>query len=167
MRSPLGEIQIICDEEHLLGIEFIDEKTTTAGLLRPPGRPRNDKIVKQVENQLQEYFAGKRQTFDIPISFDKLNGTDFQKRAWKEMLKIPFGETISYGIQAKKTKNLRACRAVGNANGKNPIPIIIPCHRVVAENGALGGFSSGLWRKEKLLALEGAKFGRGGCAKSR
>ncbi len=108
-------------------------------------------LLNKVENQLNEYFNFKRITFDIPL---KPAGTEFQKKAWAELLKIPYGKFISYGEQAKRIGNAKASRAVGAANGKNPIGIIIPCHRVLGANGSLTGFAGGLSMKKKLLDLE-------------
>ncbi len=143
IRSPLGNIKITCDEGHLLGIEFTNAKPNTL----------NHPMLKKTAKQLKEYFAGKRNRFDIPVKFQ--NATPFQRRVWQELAKIPHGQTISYKELAKRINRPKACRAVGNANGRNPIPIIIPCHRAIASNDKLGGFSSGLWRKKKLLQLEG------------
>jgi methylated-DNA-[protein]-cysteine S-methyltransferase len=109
-------------------------------------------IVRQAEQELREYFAGRRRTFTVKLD---LEGTEFQRKAWQAMRKIPFGETISYGDQARKVGKPTAYRAVGSANGKNPIPIIVPCHRVLASDGSLGGYSLGLSMKRRLLALEG------------
>ena len=109
-------------------------------------------IVRQAEQELREYFASRRRTFTVKLD---LEGTEFQRKAWQAMRKIPFGETISYGDQARKVGKPKAYRAVGSANGKNPIPIIVPCHRVLASDGSLGGYSLGLSMKRRLLALEG------------
>ena len=109
-------------------------------------------IVRQAEQELREYFAGRRRTFTVKLD---LEGTEFQRKAWQAMRNIPFGETISYGDQARKVGKPKAYRAVGSANGKNPIPIIVPCHRVLASDGSLGGYSLGLSMKRRLLALEG------------
>ena len=102
-------------------------------------------------NQILEYFRGKREKFNIKFS---LQGTNFQKKVWLEMLKIPYGKTISYSELAKKIKNKNALRAVGTACGKNPVPVIIPCHRVISKDGSLGGFGGGLELKSKMLELE-------------
>lgn len=111
-----------------------------------------DLFTKKVLSQLDEYFAGKRKTFDLPLN---LEGTDFQKKVWNELLKIPYGEVISYKELSNRVNgNPNASRAVGNANGKNPLAIIVPCHRVIAHNGSLGGYSLGLEMKKKLLTLE-------------
>jgi len=111
--------------------------------------------MKPIDKQLSEYLAGKRKKFDLKIDFKKLPGTPFQKRVWKELIKIPYGTVISYKELARRVGKPKAYRAVGNANGKNPIPVIIPCHRVIAADGSLGGYSSGLHIKKKLLKLEG------------
>lgn len=106
----------------------------------------------KTKKQLEQYFAGKRTSFDVALD---LVGTEFQVQAWRALCRIPFGKTISYGQQASNIKKPKAFRAVGSANGKNPIPIIVPCHRVVAGDGSLGGYSLGLRMKKQLLALEG------------
>lgn len=112
-------------------------------------------IFDTAQKQLSEYFNGSRQTFDFPIKV--LSGTDFQKSVWELLRKIPYGCVISYGEIAKMLGNPRACRAVGNAVGANPLPIVIPCHRVVAANG-IGGFSGGLHIKKILMDIEGIKY---------
>lgn len=104
-----------------------------------------------VARQIEEFFAGKRQTFDFPLA---PAGTGFQKRVWTELLNIPFGETISYGELARRIGNPAASRAVGSANGRNPIALIVPCHRVIGSNGKLTGYGGGLDLKEKLLNWE-------------
>ena len=106
--------------------------------------------------QLEEYFAGRRRGFDLPLD---LRGTDFQKRCWQELLKIPHGETRSYAEIARAIGNPAAVRAVGLANGKNPIAIIVPCHRVIGSDGSLTGYGGGLDVKRQLLELEGALSG--------
>ena len=105
----------------------------------------------EVARQIAEFFAGKRQVFDFPLA---PRGSDFQKRVWAELVKIPFGETISYGELARRTGNPKASRAVGRANATNPIALIVPCHRVIGSNGKLTGFGGGLPVKEALLGLE-------------
>jgi methylated-DNA-[protein]-cysteine S-methyltransferase len=106
---------------------------------------------KNILNQLAEYFAGERQKFDLKLA---PKGTTFQQNVWQELQKIPFGQTASYGEIAKRIGNSKASRAVGMANGKNPIPIIVPCHRVIGKDGSLTGFSGGLDIKKQLLKLE-------------
>jgi len=101
--------------------------------------------------ELREYFAGKRRRFTVKLH---LEGTDFQRRAWAAMRTIPYGDTMSYAQQSKQIGRPRATRAVGSANGANPVPIIVPCHRVIASDGSLGGYALGLAMKRRLLALE-------------
>ena len=108
-------------------------------------------ILLETEKQINQYFAGNRQIFNVPL---KPNGTDFQLSVWNVLKKIPYGKTISYQELAHRVGNNNASRAVGNANGKNPIPIIIPCHRVIRKNGKLGGFGGSINIKKKLLELE-------------
>ena len=108
-------------------------------------------LLKETITQLEEYFRGVRNDFDLPL---EPNGTEFQRRVWKSLIEIPYGETRSYSEIAKAIGNEKACRAVGMANNKNPIPIIIPCHRVIGVNGKLVGYAGGLDVKEKLLKLE-------------
>jgi methylated-DNA-[protein]-cysteine S-methyltransferase len=113
----------------------------------------NDPYLFGIFNQLKEYFAGTRKEFDVPLDIE---GTDFQKRVWNELQNIPYGKTISYKSLSEKLGDVKAIRAVGKANGQNPIAIIIPCHRVIGANGSLVGYAGGLAIKEKLLHLEGA-----------
>jgi methylated-DNA-[protein]-cysteine S-methyltransferase len=108
-------------------------------------------MILLVQKQLREYFAGQRIYFSVPLV---IAGTIFQKKAWEQLLSIPYGETISYGEQAKRLGDLKKARAVGAANGKNPISIIIPCHRVIGKNGNLTGFGGGLKNKQYLIELE-------------
>ena len=116
--------------------------------LRPPETP----LLIQAERELGEYFSGTRRGFDLPLA---PQGTDFQRRVWRALQDIPYGQTRSYAQLAAAVGAPRACRAVGGANGRNPLPILIPCHRVIAADGRLAGFSAGLERKEALLELEG------------
>jgi methylated-DNA-[protein]-cysteine S-methyltransferase len=108
-------------------------------------------IIRAAVAQLEEFFVGKRMEFELPL---ELVGTEFQKKVWGELRKIPYGKTCSYRELAKKIKHEKACRAVGSANGKNPICIIVPCHRVIAADGSLGGYSGGLPNKTRLLEIE-------------
>ena len=112
---------------------------------------RKNKLHTKIETEINLYLEGRLIEFSIPIH---LQGTDFQIQVWNELLKIPYGETISYGELARRIGNPKAMRAVGAANGKNSIPIIIPCHRVINADGQLHGYGGGLWRKKKLLELE-------------
>jgi methylated-DNA-[protein]-cysteine S-methyltransferase len=117
---------------------------------------RTHPVLLEAERQLNEYFDGRRNAFSLDLDFA---GTDFQKKVWYALLTIPFGETRSYGQIAKQVGNVRAMRAVGAANGKNPIAIVAPCHRVIGSTGKLTGFAGGLDAKERLLALETGRDG--------
>jgi methylated-DNA-[protein]-cysteine S-methyltransferase len=142
--SPIGWLRLVANKNALIKIEFVDEPGKTDTSLE---------ILQKTVQQLSEYFAGTRQHFDVPL---EMHGTDFQRAVWQALRQIPFGKTVSYKDIAVAIHNPKAVRAVGQANGRNPVPIIVPCHRVVAANGKLGGFSSGLWRKEWLLKHERA-----------
>jgi methylated-DNA-[protein]-cysteine S-methyltransferase len=107
--------------------------------------------LDQAETQLEEYFAGERRDFDLPLD---LKGTEFQSTVWRELLRIPFGETVSYAQLAQKIRNPKAVRAVGTANGRNPLSIVVPCHRVINSDGGLGGYAGGLAQKARLLEIE-------------
>lgn len=148
MQSPLGDLYIICDPKNLKAIEF---KKSLADKLEKKSTVLSKKVVKQLE----QYFAKKRNSFDVPLAPE---GTPFQKKAWDALLAIPYGKTISYQDQAIKAGKKAAVRAIGGANGRNPIPIIIPCHRVIGKNGTLVGYAGGLSIKEKLLQLECQNF---------
>lgn len=113
------------------------------------------KILTMAVRELEEYFAGERKTFSVPV---ETQGTPFQKKVWHELNKIPYGETVSYSDVAKRIRNDKAVRAVGTANSRNPISIITPCHRVIAADGTLGGYGGGLANKTKLLMLEGVNI---------
>ncbi|MEY3111234.1 MAG: methylated-DNA--protein-cysteine methyltransferase [Actinomycetota bacterium] len=147
--SPVGTLRLTASVRGLRSIEVV-----RGSKIKHETVPRTGAgaIVRQAEQELREYFAGRRRTFTVKLD---LEGTEFQRKAWQAMRKIPFGETISYGDQARKVGKPKAYRAVGSANGKNPIPIIVPCHRVLASDGSLGGYSLGLSMKRRLLALEG------------
>ena len=148
MKSPIGPLMLAGDDDRLHFVHFATG--------RRPRSPQADWIedkapFREVIRQLEMYFEGKLQDFDIPLVLD---GTEFQLRVWRNLQKIPYGETVSYGQLAKRLGRPAAARAVGLANGSNPIPIIIPCHRVIGSNGDLTGFGGGLPLKKKLLALE-------------
>ena len=150
IESPVGKLMLLASEDKLLEIKFSSSI-------------KNDELSENVEEnnelpvfidtevQLNDYFRGKRNSFSIPIV---LNGTEFQQKVWKQLQLIPFGETISYQELAERVGDKKKARAVGNANGKNPIPIIVPCHRVIAKDGRLGGFGGGVQVKRYLLELE-------------
>lgn len=141
MKSPAGTIEILANDKAITGITFV-----------PRAKKDNpNSLTDLAEKQLSQYFAKERKTFDLPI---ELHGTNFQMSVWKELQKIPFGKALSYGDVARKLRNPKAGRAVGSANGKNPISIVVPCHRVIASDGSLGGYTGGLDKKRALLALE-------------
>ncbi len=141
-RSPIGMLKITAESESLVAIDFIDD----AGSVSNP-----NKITRQVIQELGAYFNGSLKRFSVPL---KLEGSDFFISVWKALLKIPYGETLSYSEIAAIIGNPKAARAVGKANNKNKIPIIIPCHRVIGKSGKLVGYASGTWRKKWLIEFE-------------
>lgn len=144
--SPIGPFTLASNGEAITQLEF------EGGRYPLPQYPRgDDKVLKQARKELDAYFAGKLKDFTVPVAPE---GTEFQKKAWKALQKIPYGTTRSYGQQAKVVGNPSASRAVGAANGRNPIAVIIPCHRVIGSNGSLTGFGGGMKRKQFLLDLE-------------
>lgn len=145
----IGRILIVENEDYIIKVEFLDEKNQFIN--KKYGTEKETLLIKKTKKELMEYFDGKRKIFDIPI---KLNGTDFQVKVWTELLKLPYGETRTYLDIAKKIENPNASRAVGMANNKNKIQIIIPCHRVIGSNKKLIGYAGGINVKEKLLKLE-------------
>ena len=149
VNSPVGPLLLAVSERGLVALEF-DRGKVGAGWVKSPEK------TAACARQLEEYFAGRRRRFDLPLD---LRGTDFQKRCWHELLKIPYGETRSYADIARSMGNPKAVRAVGLANGQNPIAIIVPCHRVIGSDGSLTGYGGGLDVKRKLLELEGALSG--------
>ena len=150
--SPFGKLKLVASDKGLAAVlwENDDPRRVRLGPLKPG--PDN-KFLKEAEKQLKAYFDGRLKKFTVPLDF---KGTDFQKSVWAALLTIPFGETRSYGEIARQIGRPEASRAVGAANGRNPIPIIAPCHRVIGSNGDLTGFGGGLPIKEHLLTLEGA-----------
>ncbi len=137
-----GVIKIVCSDEHVLSVSFSDTAKEN---------DKGSKVLNEALKQMNEYFSGKRKTFDLPLYFE---GTEFQKSVWNELRKIPYGITVSYKDIAEGINNEKAVRAVGNANNKNKIMIIVPCHRVIGKNGKLVGFAGGLDKKEFLLEHE-------------
>ncbi|BFU93376.1 MAG: Methylated-DNA--protein-cysteine methyltransferase [Nitrospira sp.] len=152
METAVGRLKLVADESSLLAVLWPSERATRVTLEDMREDARHSVFV-EVERQLAEYFEGKRTTFEVPI---RLRGTDFQKRVWQELLRIPYGQTRSYGELARAIGNRSASRAVGLANSKNPLSIIVPCHRVIGASGKLTGFAGGLNIKARLLGLEGA-----------
>lgn len=151
IKSPIGDLHLISDGKFLTEIVF-DNSWSQERIKTLVSKKCN--VLELASQQLKEYFLGARKTFDIPLN---LKGTEFQKKVWKALLTIPYGKAISYSDQAQKIKNPKAVRCVGTTNGKNPIPIIIPCHRVIGKDGSLTGFGGGLPAKKYLLELEGYK----------
>lgn len=132
---------------------LLNSKDYTADFSSATKLRSDDPYLFEVFTQLKEYFEGSRKVFDIPLDVD---GTEFQKRVWNELQKIPYGKTVSYKALSEMLGDVKTIRAVGKANGQNPVAIIIPCHRVIGEDGSLIGYAGGLDIKEKLLQLEGA-----------
>ena len=141
--SPVGWFEIESDNINITKLGFCK----IPDIIKSPETP----VLQQCCRELDEYFSGKRKIFDVKIAF---TGTPFQNRVWQELLKIRYGKTVSYADLAKAAGNPKAYRAAGSANGKNPIAIIIPCHRVIASDGSLGGYAYGLKAKKQLLDLE-------------
>jgi methylated-DNA-[protein]-cysteine S-methyltransferase len=147
--SPVGSLLLLGDGTSLSGLYMTDQMYRPA---LPNGCQRNDAVFGSAREQLRAYFAGRLQQFELPL---ESGGSPFQRAVWQELLKIPFGQTECYGGLAKRIGNQKASRAVGMANGRNPIGIIVPCHRVVGANGSLTGYAGGVARKKWLLEHEG------------
>lgn len=141
--TPIGLLEVLTSEDALLAVTFVEEKAEDS-----PDAPA---ILENACAQLKEYFAGERQSFDLPLLPD---GTEFQKEVWNALLQVPFGRTSTYKKQSQSLGKPKAIRAVGTANGKNPIAVVIPCHRIVGSDGSLTGYASGLSRKDWLLKHE-------------
>jgi len=148
--SPVGTLTLVASEAALVAILWENDAPRRVRLPAPIERPDHP-VLAETARQLAGYFAGERRAFDLPLDF---RGTPFQKRVWAALLDIPFGETRSYADIARAIGAPAACRAVGAANGRNPISIVAPCHRVVGANGALTGFAGGLEAKRFLLRHE-------------
>ncbi len=159
--TPIGQMLGAASEEGLLFLGFADSLLVgfalkqavenCGGVFEGLKKSQKNPHLLLLQRELTEYFAEGRKTFSVPVI---LTGTTFQKKAWRALESIPYGETWSYSRQAASMGVPQAVRAVGSANGKNRIPIVVPCHRVIAKDGSLGGYTGGLWRKEYLLALE-------------
>lgn len=149
MNSQIGRLYLVASEQGLQGVFWKRQSVVMVKTLK--GATAEIKILANTVEQLEEYLDGKRQKFELP--FD-VQGTPFQKLVWDRLSRIPYGKTYSYKEIASLIKNAKAVRAVGTANGRNPICIIVPCHRVIAADGSLGGYSGGLAIKTKLLQLE-------------
>ncbi|HWD17633.1 MAG TPA: methylated-DNA--[protein]-cysteine S-methyltransferase [Verrucomicrobiae bacterium] len=147
--SPVGKLLLTADESALTGVHFADRDVSAAR--RNGATDAGHPILKKAAQQLAEYFAGKRTAFSIPW---RLAGTTFQEKIWQEIARIPYGKTISYSELAARAGSERAVRAAGTSTGRNPVAIIIPCHRVMGKSGGLCGFGGGLDKKRFLLKLE-------------
>ncbi len=151
MASPVGELKLVASDHGLSAILWENDDPARVRL-GPLVEDVDHPILIEAERQIDEYFAGGRKAFTVPLDF---HGTEFQRSVWAALLAIPYGETRSYAEIARAVGRPAAFRAVGAANGRNPISIIAPCHRVIGTNGALTGFAGGLKAKELLLGLEG------------
>ncbi len=152
MKSPVGDLKLVASDKGLAAILWPNDDPKRVRLA-PLTEDHRHPVLNETERQLGEYFKGRRKIFDLPLDFA---GTGFQQSVWKALLKIPYGQTRSYGELAKQLGNAKAVRAVGAANGRNPISIVAPCHRVIGASGKLTGFAGGLQAKAFLLQLERA-----------
>ena len=159
--SPVGQVTIVASEEALKAVIIDDRdgewRKRLPGSMMAAAVAGESKLLTTAGEQLEEYFKGQRSSFDIPLDPE---GTAFQKKVWKALLTIGYGDTVSYGDVARMSGNKRSTRAVGQANNRNPISIIIPCHRVIGHDGALTGYASGLKNKDILLRLESEVISR-------
>lgn len=154
--SPLGKIKLLSDGAAITGLYFAENNVTKHIEIMTENPTLG--IFELAEHQLKEYFFGERQRFDLPV---KPHGTSFQRSVWNMLCEIPFGFTITYKELAARIKNPHSIRAVGQANGRNPISIIIPCHRIIGSNGSLTGYGGGIARKAALLDFEKAVLANG------
>jgi methylated-DNA-[protein]-cysteine S-methyltransferase len=155
--SPLGHIVYRAENEYLTGLFFVGQKHFPAGISEPTlsDTPPKSRVIGAAREQIAEYFAGERNLFDVAL---RLNGTPFQQQVWEQLRQIPFGEAWTYGDLARRLGlQAGASRAVGGANGRNPVAIIVPCHRVIGGDGDLTGYAGGVERKQHLLTLEGGR----------
>lgn len=148
--SPLGRLTLVASEHHLYGVFFEQHKHQA---FDPSWKPiAHHAVLEQTRHQLEQYFSGQRRVFELPLQEEI--GTEFQRQVWQALCQIPYGETRSYGALAQSIGKPKAVRALGAANGRNPLSIIVPCHRVIAASGQLHGYAGGLERKQQLLDLE-------------
>jgi methylated-DNA-[protein]-cysteine S-methyltransferase len=160
LKQPLGDLLLVANETELIGLYFDRHSrfpTGRSGWKLDPQHP----VLREARKQLDEYFVGKRTRFSLPLHF---RGTEFQERVWREIWRIPYGQTISYGELARRAGKPRAIRAAGMNTGKNPLGIVIPCHRVIGKDGSITGFAGGLEWKRHLLNLEKQRASK--CARS-
>lgn len=153
VETPLGQIEVCVANSKVVEINFVEQASETSSASSPEDRA----TAAVAASQLREYFAGQRRSFDLPLHF---SGTSFQEAVWREIAKIPFGETVTYQDLAERVGKPKAARAVGGAVGANPLGIVVGCHRVMGSSGKLTGYSGGkgLPTKEKLLELEGISY---------
>lgn len=144
IESPLGNIKLVEKDDHLTELSFTEDSLTPS---------QENPLLKDAANQIEEYFSNKRKEFDLPV---EPVGTEFQLKVWHELLSIPYGTTVSYQEIANRLGDPKSIRAAASANGKNPLAIIIPCHRVIGSHGEMTGYAGGIQRKKDLLTLEGA-----------
>jgi len=155
IESPIGALMLVGDDVKLRGLHFVEGRRRREP---EPGWVHDPAPLAYAERQIAEYFAGSRRVFDLPL---ETGGTPFQRAVWSALEQISYGETISYGMLAERIGNPRAVRAVGLANGSNPIALVIPCHRVIGANGSLVGYGGGLDRKTYLIDFERRMASRG------
>jgi methylated-DNA-[protein]-cysteine S-methyltransferase len=154
LKSPIDDLMLVADASVLTGVYFVGCDHIPAASKHWTLNAQHS-VLSQATKQLQEYFAGKRQNFSLPL---RLAGTDFQQKVWQEIARIPYGETINYSELAKRAGAPQAIRAAGTTTGRNPVSIIVPCHRVMGKNGSMCGFAGGLERKRYLLSLENSEI---------
>lgn len=151
LNSRVGKLTLVATDLGLRAVKWPNEREGRVALPPEMIQTEDHPVLRQAVLQLEEYFDGRRTSFDLPLD---LRGTEFQQLAWRALASIPYGETTSYGVQAARIGRSRAVRAVGAANGRNPISIVLPCHRVVGADGSLTGFAGGIETKRELLAFE-------------
>jgi methylated-DNA-[protein]-cysteine S-methyltransferase len=156
-QSPLGILKIMIHDGFVNEIIFIDHEDEIVSGDEQHISPKDKKVFEKCHRQFDEYFEGKRKTFDFPI---QQTGTPFREKVWNELMNIPYGKTITYLQLSKNIGDVKSIRAVGTANGKNNLPVVVPCHRVIGSDGSLTGYGGGLWRKQWLLEHEN-KFANG------
>jgi methylated-DNA-[protein]-cysteine S-methyltransferase len=152
MESAVGRLKLVADASRLFAVLWPNDRPSRVKLTKMREDPRHP-VLREAERQLTEYFNGERTTFDLPLH---LHGTAFQQQVWQQLQRIPYGQTQSYGDLASAIGRRSASRAVGMANSRNPLSIVVPCHRVIGASGQLTGFAGGIETKSKLLKLEGA-----------
>lgn len=153
--SPIGKLKISAEEAYVTGLSLCTEEVPSAAKMQE-GEDACSTLLKETCKQLEEYFSGSRTAFDLPIKY--VSGTPFQHFVWNALRSIPYGETRSYEDIAVAIGNPKAVRAIGQANHKNPILLLVPCHRVINKNGSIGGFGCGVEVKKQLLQLEGLEI---------